>query len=264
MESTRCVDDQDICSLRNCGMNSVITYSSRIGSFFMRDNVSICHVTPCSQLLDCCRTESIRRREHDFLTLVLITEAEFTGSCGLTCSVNTDHQDDIQVVIFNIECFLLTEDIEHLGAYDTNDCVFTVITGLLNGISYFIHDLKAGSDTAVGLNQKSLEVIEHIFIKTAHRRGDLSNTLRYEVSRLLKTFFKYIKQSHKVLLILSLTDFIIPFGIYEIRQLHQVSLRRIDKILEIPLSCIVTPYIRSQASIVPFLWVTRMNWDFTQ
>ena len=153
----------------------------------------ISHIAPGSKLLDSCGTESIRCSKHDFLSLILITQAEFTGSGRFTCSVYTYHQNDIEVIIFDVQCFLLTEDIQHLGAHDTDNGIFAVITGLLDRITDLIHDLQTCADAAVCLYQKSFKIIQHIFIKTSHGSGDLRDTFRHEVSCLLKTSLKNIK-----------------------------------------------------------------------
>ena len=59
------------------------------------------HIAPGRKLFDRCGTESISSSQHNFLSFILITQAEFSGRRGFSCAVDTYHEDDVQVVIFD-------------------------------------------------------------------------------------------------------------------------------------------------------------------
>ena len=168
----------------------------------MFDELSTAALCPYFELVNCCRAEGIRRRQHNSFALCLVIGSQLADGRGLTGTIYTDNQMHRRAV-FRRAGGILTS-IKDFGdfLFQKGLQIFRTVDFLfLNALAHSRHELFRGLHAHIGHNQRFFEFIEELIINIGIADNQLFNLIGQVFAGLVQTLFQFVKKSHVLLLL---------------------------------------------------------------
>ena len=242
------INEQNVCFSCLGSTYCVEDNRCRICAFRSSDDLHSSTVGPFCQLLSCCCTERICCCQDHFSSLFLELSCQFTYRCSLTDSVDTDHQYH-RGSVFKLICGL---PYLHL-LLDTVDQQLLALMWIFNMLFFYflfqiINNGSGRIDTNISHYQCLFDLIIEIIVNVRETVKNSIHSGYNIVSRLCQAICQtseksFFLLSHKATSYLS----------------RSFSIRFTDTRVDTPFSCIVIPYRRSAAFMVPLRCVITIN-----
>ena len=195
METSRCIADKQVCFAVSCRMNCVKDNSRRVCVFFMFDNFDTGTLSPNFQLVDGCRTESIRCRQQYRLAFVFEVMRKFTNGCGLTNTIDTDdqhHSGRRQIFFFlypilQNRCNFINEHI-----FDNRRVCGTFF---FHALTQVFHDVHGSLYTHIRHNESFFQFFKQILINLGKAAQNGVYAAQNILSGFIQTFFQTGKKA---------------------------------------------------------------------